>query len=468
MQTDSLGNPITGGDEAALTAVRNFVDGMLSYESIAGGILRAADRAPDHCLANAYAGVLWMLLETMDSPARAGVCVERAKAAAPGATPREQLTVRVLEAWVRDDVPAALALCDEGIAAWPRDLILLKINQYLTFNIGALPEMLRASEAVLEANQDSPFIHGMIAFGYEECHLMEEAEAAARRALAMRRKEPWAQHALAHVMLTQGRIDEGAEFLEGVQDTWEGLNSFMSTHLWWHLGLFYLSQGHEAGALETYDRGIWGVSKDYSQDQVGAVSMLARIELAGVDVGDRWGDLGEWLEKRGPDVLQPFLTVQYLYGLERSGRRAAAQALLAAAGERARTAPAYAARAWGAAATLAEGLVAHARGAFDSAAAKLTAAAPELLGIGGSHAQRDLFEQVRLDAVMRRGDWSRAQQLLELRRRNDADGVPVNRMLARAYGALGLPREAAKAQARAERTLARTLAREGARRRMDA
>jgi hypothetical protein len=67
--------------------------------------------------------------------------------------------------------------------------------------------------------------------------------AEARTALSLRRKEPWAQHALAHVMLTRGRIDEGALFLEGMQDTWVGLNSFMITHLWWHLALFYLSQG---------------------------------------------------------------------------------------------------------------------------------------------------------------------------------------------------------------------------------
>ena len=57
----------------------------------------------------------------------------------------------------------------------------------------------------------------------------------------MRRKEPWAQHALAHVLLTRGRIDEGARFLEQAADTWTELNSFMVTHLWWHLTLFYLS-----------------------------------------------------------------------------------------------------------------------------------------------------------------------------------------------------------------------------------
>jgi ATP/maltotriose-dependent transcriptional regulator MalT len=64
----------------------------------------------------------------------------------------------------------------------------------------------------------------------------------------MRRKEPWAQHALAHVFLTRGRMDEGALFLEEVADTWSGLNSFMLSHIWWHLALFYLSQGRDAEA----------------------------------------------------------------------------------------------------------------------------------------------------------------------------------------------------------------------------
>jgi len=70
-----------------------------------------------------------------------------------------------------------------------------------------------------------------------------EAEAASRTAMSMRHKEPWAQHALAHVLLTRGRVDEGAHFLEAASATWVGLNSFMLTHIWWHLALFYLSQG---------------------------------------------------------------------------------------------------------------------------------------------------------------------------------------------------------------------------------
>jgi hypothetical protein len=454
MRSDCLGNPVTGADDAVLASIDDFVTGFLAYEARAANILGAAERAPGHGLTNAYAGLLWMLLEAPDAAARAATYLERAKAAAPQAGRREQLITEVLEAWTRDDIPLAIRLCDDVAAAFPRDLVMVKLNQYLNFNLGRFPQMLRAGEAVFEANRDVAYMHGMMAFAYEQCHLLEEAEAAAREALWRKRREPWAQHALAHVLLTTGRIDEGAAFLEDVQDGWVGLNSFMSTHLWWHLCLFYLSQGRAEDVLAIYDRHVWGIAKDYSQDQVGAVSLLARMELAGVDVGERWSDLGAWLAARGPDTTQPFLTVQYLYGLARAGR-SEAEVLIAAIGDRARAAPDYAASAWREGALpLAEGLLAHARGDWQAARIRLATALPQLLLIGGSHAQRDLFDQIWLDATLRDEDWSSAQQVLEQRRASDLDGVPVNRALATVYTALDLPKEAAKAAARAERTLA--------------
>ncbi len=454
MRSDCLGNPVTGADEATLAAIDDFVEGFLAYEERAANIVGAAERNPAHGLTNAYCGLIWMLLEASDAPSRAAKYLERAKAAAPGATRRERMIVEMLDAWTRDDVPLAIRLCDDIAAAFPRDLVMVKLNQYLNFNLGRFPQMLRAGEAVFEANREVAYMHGMMAFAYEQCHLLDEAETAAREALRLKRKEPWAQHALAHVMLTQGRIDEGAVFLEAARDDWTGLNSFMSTHLWWHLCLFYLSQGRAEAVLAIYDRHVWGIAKDYSQDQIGAVSLLTRLELVGVDVGDRWSDLGDWLAARGLDTAQPFLTVQYLYGLARAGRPEA-DTLMAAIRERARTAPDFAGRAWREGAVpLSEGLLAYARGDHQTAEAKLTPTLSQLSIIGGSHAQRDLFEQVRLDAVMRNGAWSIAQQLLEQRRARDRDGVPINRALAEVYAALDLPREAQVAEARARRALA--------------
>jgi hypothetical protein len=180
--------------------------------------------------------------------------------------------------------------------------------------------MLRMALAALPAAGDVPYLHGMLAFAWEQCHLLAQAEAAARHAIHLRRKEPWAHHALAHVMLTQGRIREGQAFMADVSDTWTGLNSFMVTHNWWHQALFALELDDHAEALRLYDTQVWGVVKDYSQDQINAVSLLARLELAGVDVGERWHDVATHLAARVQDHVLPFLDLQYLYGLARAGR----------------------------------------------------------------------------------------------------------------------------------------------------
>jgi hypothetical protein len=457
MQQDYLGNPVTGDDAHTLCAIDDFIAGFLSYETRAEAVVAAADADTGACLANAYAGILWMLLEAPEAPAHAGRYLVAARAAAGQATRREALTTEILGAWVADDLPQVLRLCDQVSDEFPRDLAVVKLHQYFEFNRGNAPAMLRVALKVRAANAEVPYIHGMAAFGYEQCHLLAEAEAAARQALAMRRKEPWAQHALAHVMLTRGEIDAGAAFLESMADTWTGLNSFMLTHLWWHLALFYISQGRVSAALAAYDDHCWSVAKNYSQDQIGAISLLARFEMAGIEVGSRWTDLGTHLAARARDTTLPFLTVQYLYGLARAGRPEAAE-LLDAVRRHAGEAPAFSREVWAAVALPAsEGLYAHARGDHERAWQYLAVAVPRMAEAGGSHAQRDLFEQILLDAALRSGRLVTAQQLLELRRHADPDGVPVNTALAQVYATLKLDTLAAQARGRAAATQARHL-----------
>src|SRR5579863_6718322 len=220
MPHDYLGNPLSAMRESTLDALDDFIEGYLGYETRAEGILAAAAAEPECCLANVYAGLLWMFLEAPDAALQASTYLAAAEEAAPAATRREQLNTALLRAWGADDLPATLRLCDEICDEFPRDLVAVKTQQYFEFNRGNSPAMLRAALKVSASNADVPFMHGMVAFAYEQCHLLDEAESAARTALGLRRKEPWAQHALAHVMLTRGQIDEGAAFLEEVGGTW--------------------------------------------------------------------------------------------------------------------------------------------------------------------------------------------------------------------------------------------------------
>ena len=438
-----------------MRGIDDFIEGYLAYETRAERVVAAADADPESCLANVYAGMLWMLLEAPAGARRAAHYVSAAERAAPLATRREQLNTAMLRAWVADDLEETVRLCERITEEFPRDLVIAKTHQYLEFNRGNSPAMLRTALRAAPANVDVPYMHGMAAFAYEQCHLLDEAESAARTALAMKRKEPWAQHALAHVLLTRGQTDEGAKFLEEMADTWTGLNSFMVTHLWWHLALFYLSQGRDAKVLELYDRHCWGVAKDYSQDQIGAVSLLARLEIAGIDVGTRWQDLGHHLAARAQDTVLPFLTIQYVLGLARAGRPEAA-VLLESVRRRAATAAAFVREAWREVALPAcEGVYAYARGDYTEAWRHLTLSVPRMVEIGGSHAQRDLFQQILSDTLVRVGRTGAAQQMLELRRVSDPQGVPVNRALAEVYARLGLPELAERARARATLTRAR-------------
>jgi hypothetical protein len=452
---DLLGNPLSGVEPATVAAIDDFVEGFLAYETRAERIIEAAGQDEGSCLANAYAGLLWMLLEAPEAAERAGQFLTRAEQLCASATRREQLNVAVLRAWAADDVARAAALCDQATDEFPRDLALLKLHQYFEFNRGNSPQMLRIALKVLPAAQDVPYVHGMAAFAYEQCHLLDEAEHAAQRALALKAKEPWAQHALAHVHLTRGQIEAGAQFLESLAATWVDLNSFMLTHLWWHLALFYISQGRDREALSAYDEHCWGIAKQYSQDQVGAVSLLTRLELAGVAVDGRWADVALHIARRGLDTVQPFLTLQYLYGLARAGHPQAHD-LMSHVRDFAARAPAYCRSAWtDVALPAAEGLYAYARGDYDQAFIRLEAAVPRMNEVGGSHAQRDLFDQIRLDAARKGGRLTSAQQQLELRRRSDPHGVPVNVALADVYTRLGLPVLAEAARRRAERTRSR-------------
>jgi len=168
------------------------------------------------------------------------------------------------------------------------------------------------------------------------------------------------------------------------------------------------------------------------------VSLLARIELAGGDVGGRWQALAPRLAPRVHDHVQPFLDMHYLYGLARAGRPEA-DTLLASIEAHAVRVPEAAREAWlGVAVPACRGLLAHARGDADAAVRGLCEALPRLVEIGGSHAQRDLFEQIRVDALMASGRWTAAQHLLQ----PAANAQPASRRIAsrlrRTYRALGL------------------------------
>lgn len=443
---DPFGNPVWLQHAASEQPLHDFIEGFLAYEPRLLNILEAAEQ--DHSpLVQACAAALQMFSESPAGPPAARRHLAKARLAGLPASERELGFAQAVTHWVEGRPHQALALHEQLAREHPRDLASIKLGQYHAFNLGDSAAMLRLALAARHAAADVAWLHGLLAFGFEQCHQLPEAEAAARRALARRAAEPWAEHALAHVMLIGGRLREGADFMQHASGPWRQLTSFMRCHNGWHLALFHIELGDDAAALALYDNEVWGVDKGYSQDQVGAVSLLARLELAGVDVGERWQDLAEHLTARVSDQVQPFLDLHYLYGLARAGR-AEADRLFINLQRHAQRAPAEQRQAWQRVAVpAARGLLAHARGLAEpqGAAARWTEAVdqlalalPQLARIGGSHAQRDLFEQVYVDALLRSGALGAVLNLLQPRLNAAPQSVRLTRRVAVVRDRLGL------------------------------
>ncbi|HEY1229769.1 MAG TPA: tetratricopeptide repeat protein, partial [Ramlibacter sp.] len=84
------------------------------------------------------------------------------------------------------------------------------------------------------------------------------------------------------------------------------------------------------------------------------------------------------------------------------------------------------------------GLLAWARGEHATAVRELGQALPRLLETGGSHAQRDLFAQVHLDAMVRSDHLQGAQNLLQPQLRAQPESRRLRKQAAGLYRALGL------------------------------
>lgn len=432
---DSFGSP-TSSPAQALEGINDFCEGFVGYQSRSVNVLQSADENPDSALANIYAGILWMFLERPEAPVKSAPYSERA-AAAGGLNHREQGLLEMLGAWQQHDYLKVRAIADALTSDYPQDLSLLKIAQYHAFNAGDAAHMLALAQKGLPANAHLAPMHSMLAFAHEQSHALDEAERAACSALDIYADEPWAHHALAHVHLGRGTIAQGLKVLSQSAPSWQNLNSFMFTHNWWHVALFDIAQGDLNKSLKIYDEHCWGVQPDYSQDQIGAVSLLARLELAGVDVGDRWQQLRPFLETRKDDVVQPFLSLQYLYGLAKADSPYAEDLLTLIRQQAHSPVVIQDTVLWQEVGIdLAEAMVAHANGLHDKAEALMAPIRGQIVRIGGSHAQRDLFDQLLLDARLRSGQWEKARKMLESRQRYEPDSPILKQRLNEVYSQL--------------------------------
>lgn len=421
MYHDLSGDHLTIANDTARLTWNDTLEALLAHAAATPEHLaRTLAADPEFALAHAAKGLMLLSLARRELLGPARDCLARAQVAARlrPITQRERMVIEALALWL-DDAPRQAALRLEAILlAHPFDVLALKLSHGLRFMLGDQEEMLaslnRVAPGFPETHPLAGYVNGCYAFALEEQAFYTQAERAGRRAVALSPRDAWGRHAVAHVLEMTGRASEGVAWL-GDSRNWAHANN-LRFHIVWHLALFRLERGETGEVLRLYDQEIRAEETDDYRDIANGASLLARLEYAGVDVGSRWEELAAKAEGRVHDGRLVFADLHYALSLLGDGRHDSAETIARSLAEDAQSHPSgercEAARNG---ALAAFGLIAFREGDYTEAARLLGAARCGLVAIGGSHAQRDLFEQAYVESLIRAGSHDRAVQVLSER-----------------------------------------------------
>jgi len=409
------------------------IHGILSHAATTGPDLnRVLAAAPDFALGQAIRGISCLLLGRAEMVEVARHAHAAALRGAP-ATMREIAFVHALGDWLDGRPTRAVARVEVVLALDPRDALAMKMIQAIHFVMGR-PDAMRASvEGVMAAWDDHAargYLLGCHAFTLEETGEFGRAERIGRQGVALAPDDAWGLHAVAHVFDNTGRARDGLDWLSGREASWAHCNNFRF-HVWWHRALMHLDLGEYDIALSLYDADIRAEKTDDYRDIANAASLLSRLELEGVDVGARWEELADLSENRATDGCLAFADLHYMLALCGGARDEAAAGLIARmqatrpAGNEAQRIIAHPGL------HVAQGLQAFASGEYSAAWMHLRAGRGDLQQIGGSHAQRDVFDRITIEAALRGGYMDAAGALLRdrsARRAGSVDGYATARL----------------------------------------
>jgi tetratricopeptide (TPR) repeat protein len=412
-------------------AAASFDRAVAAYLGARADTRRLVDNAvrtdPRGVMARCLDGYLHVQSGTRSGLERAGALAAQIASSTNGQSvdSREAAHLAALTAWSRGDLRVAVGEWRALLAHHPRDILAIRISQFLLSYLGETEAMLDTVVRVLPAWDDSVpgygYVLGCHAYALEEAGDYARAEAAGRQAVDVNPEDIWAAHAVAHVCEMQGRLDQGVDWISGLSDRWRECNNF-AFHLRWHEGLFRLELEEYTGVLDLYDREVRPRADQYL-DITNAVSLLWRLEQANVDVGDRWKALEARASARLHDHALVFADLHYVMALAAADDATALERFVDSCRRFAEADGTEAQVMGDVGLAVARAIVAHRNGAFGDAVELLLPIRDRIRRIGGSHAQRDLFAQLLIDSAMRANRLRTAQDLLAERVANRPRGI---------------------------------------------
>ncbi|XP_051628522.1 tetratricopeptide repeat protein 38 isoform X2 [Manacus candei] len=275
-------------------------------------------------------------------------------------TEREKLHVSALDMFARGQLPEACDLWEQILQRHPTDLLALKFSHDTYFYLGY-------------------------------------------QALAINQTDAWSVHTIAHVNEMKADVKKGLEFMKETETNWKN-SDMLACHNYWHWALYFIEKGEYEAALTIYDNHIAPrcLASGSMLDVVDNCSMLYRLHLEGVKLGDRWKDVLALTKKHTKDHILLFNDVHFLMSSLGAKDHKTTQELLTTLQELAKApcedhqlslAPSLGL-------PLCQAFVEFENGNCDKAVDLLYPIRYQLIQLGGSNAQRDVFSQLLIHAAL--------------------------------------------------------------------
>ncbi|XP_019896126.2 tetratricopeptide repeat protein 38 isoform X4 [Esox lucius] len=251
------------------------------------------------------------------------------------------------------------------------------------------------------------YLKGLYSFGLLETHFYDQAEKIAKEGLALTPDDAWCVHSVAHVHEMKAEVDKGLKFMESTEKDWKGCD-MLACHNYWHWALYFLEKGEHEAALNIFDSQVSrrGKASGAMLDIVDACSLLYRLEMEGVCVKDRWRELQQVTEPHMDDHVLLFNDLHFLMsslGAKESGGLAQSRRLLEGLQELAKSPEDNYQHqlAGGLGLPMCQAMVEYEQGNYRRTVELLLPMRYHVTQIGGSDAQRDVFNLLLIHAAMK-------------------------------------------------------------------
>ena len=417
---DRYGLPMSTSSTQAAEHYVEGVDLVLSQGYGAEEEFRHAIEA-DEGLAIAH-GALAMMLAMRLAIAEAKDRAAQAQALGEGLPRRERRLIEAVALWVNGQGPQATSIVTEQLKEFPRDALMLRLVQRL-YNQGCsssgagVPDFPPRFYALLtslapEYGDDWAF-QGPYAWANHEVGLMQEGLDLAQRSLEQRPDNATAAHSVAHVFFERGDPIGGSDFLCNWLESYDRRAAYR-VHLSWHQALFDLALGRYGQAVSWYEDGIRpNVVAGKGESLADCASLMWRMQMYAdtpppLPCEEVRALAAPAAEKPGPAFRDAHAALAFASAGDESSLGRMIDGLRDA-GEKGNdlakevTLP------------LVQGIGAFAKGDYRQAVRWMEPAYTQLVRIGGSHAQREVFEDTMLEAYLRAEEFDKAEGMLRVR-----------------------------------------------------